>query len=294
VATKTKLPPEGLAAFIDIETTGLRAGEHEIIQLSVALFRFKRDTGEILEVVDTYTGFQEPINDIPVAATRVNGITYEDVAGQALDRARIEAIVDPAEFLVAHNATFDREFLMYEFAWAYEKPWKCSMRHIDWAAKGFTSRKLQTLLKAHGIKVDKAHRADADVKYALQLLNYDTGNGTRYFLEIIKHRALPRPRVENLELALPKYRLVEPAASKSTVEPGMAIESVPEQINIPQQKGQATKTGASKSSAAKWIKRVVGLWLYIGILALSRTLFVIVLVTHLLIRCIKPKRDSAT
>ncbi|SFU48508.1 exonuclease domain-containing protein [Alicyclobacillus macrosporangiidus] len=213
-----KKPPEGLAAFIDIETTGLRAGVDEIIQLSVALFRFKRDTGEILEIVDSYTGFQEPSGDIPREATRIHGITNEDVAGQRFDHARIHSIIEPAEFLVAHNATFDRGFLIYDFPWASEKKWKCSMRHVNWAAKGFKTKALQKLLEAHGIKVDKAHRADSDVKYAIELLNQDAGDGTRYFLEIVNHRALPRPREQEVLFIGSKRASAEPAASLEPLE----------------------------------------------------------------------------
>ncbi|QSO46344.1 exonuclease domain-containing protein [Alicyclobacillus mengziensis] len=194
VATKRSIGPTGQAAFIDVETTGLSPYNDEIVQLSVVRFRFCRETGEILETEANYTGFNEPTRGIPAGATQVHGISDKDVLGHRLDTVLIESVVQPAEFMIAHNAPFDRAFLISQFAWALEKPWKCSMRHVDWQARGHRSRSLQKLLLAHGITVARAHRADSDVDAALQLLNCDAGNGLRYFYEVMLHRPLVRPK----------------------------------------------------------------------------------------------------
>ncbi|QSO52363.1 hypothetical protein JZ785_27200 [Alicyclobacillus curvatus] len=195
MAVKRNLRPTGQAAFIDIETTGLSPRDDEIVQLSVVRFCFCRETGEILEIEANYTGFNEPTRSIPAGATQVHGISDRDVKGHRLDASLIESVVEPAEFMIAHNAPFDRGFLISQFTWATEKPWKCSMRHVDWQARGHPSRALQRLLFAHGITVERAHRADSDVDAALQLLNCDSGSGLRYFHEIIVHRPLPRPKL---------------------------------------------------------------------------------------------------
>ena len=189
----TKTSPEGLAAYVDVETTGLSPRHDEIIQLSIAIFRFDREASEILAIEDSYTGFQEPeCGYVPLSATRINGIQFEDVLGHSLDDKRVSSLANAAEFIVAHNAQFDRSFIQLRYDWALRQPWKCSMRHVDWISKGFYSRKLQALLAVHRITVDTAHRADADVNYAIQLLNCESRDGTRYFREIIQHRPLRR------------------------------------------------------------------------------------------------------
>lgn len=48
---------------------------------------------------------------------------------------------------------------------------------------------LQNLLKAHHIQVEKAHRAQDDVKAAIQLLSLSNQNGKPYFSELLKKLA---------------------------------------------------------------------------------------------------------
>jgi DNA polymerase-3 subunit epsilon len=267
LAAKREIPAEGLAAFVDIETTGLSADHDEIIQLSIARFRFNRGTGEILEIEDSYTGFNEPSSGrISASATRVNGIRFDDVEGHTLNDVRINGIVEPVEFIVAHNASFDRSFLINEYGWANEKRWKCSMRHVDWTSKGYTSRALQKLLSSHGIKVDSAHRADADVKYALELLNIDAGVGTRYFLEIIKHRAMAGQK------QMPK---LEPAATISSATP---LESSTRPIATWPQKEKKRARGAM------W---AVTILIYLFIFAMSPILFLFLVAAHALVSLIR-------
>ncbi|MCL5780884.1 MAG: exonuclease domain-containing protein [Firmicutes bacterium] len=173
----------GMAAIVDVETTGLDPEEDEIIELSIILFTFNRDTGEIREIVDEYTGLNEPSVPIKRGATKVNGLKMDDVEGEYLDDDKIISIIGRAEFIVAHNAKFDLGFIGYKAA--YTKPWFCSMNGIAWRRKGFASKALQNLLKDHGINVDKKHRAGDDVKATLALLSQRNQKGQPYFYELI-------------------------------------------------------------------------------------------------------------
>lgn len=175
----------GVAGYIDVETTGLSPASEEIIELAIALFAYDLNEGSILGIVDNYTGLREPSKRIPQRAIRVHGITDDIVRGQKLDSTRIMDLMGRAQFLVAHNAPFDRGFVSRLFPVANEKPWMCSMRDIDWYGRGYSSRGLQPLLSAHSIHVAQAHRGEADVRAALALLRQEDRSGTQYFGELL-------------------------------------------------------------------------------------------------------------
>jgi DNA polymerase-3 subunit epsilon len=71
------------------------------------------------------------------------------------------------------------------------------MSGVGWRRKGFVSRRLQDLLKVHGITVERAHRAEDDVRAAVRLLTCGAHEGVSYFQELLlgtlrRHRsALP-------------------------------------------------------------------------------------------------------
>jgi DNA polymerase-3 subunit epsilon len=83
-----------------------------------------------------------------------------------------------ADFVVAHNASFDREFVERLMPSFRRQTWLCSLYGIDWRAKGFTDRSLGQLAKAHGIEISQAHRALADVETLMALLS-STSRGRR-------------------------------------------------------------------------------------------------------------------
>lgn len=179
-------PALGLAAVVDVETTGLSPWRDEIVELAALLFAFERATGQICGVVDEYTGLREPSVPISPEAARVNGITPEMVRGQRLDQARVETIFRRAEFLVAHNASFDRGFVTRLFPLTKQKLWLCSMRHVDWRAMGFASAALQSLLRHHGIQVQRAHRGGDDARATLDLLSCQGPDGRPYFYWLLR------------------------------------------------------------------------------------------------------------
>ena len=175
----------GIGGFIDVETTGLNPYQDEIIELAIFLFAFNRKTHFIDGIVAQYSGLREPSVPISPGAARVNGITLDEVRGKRLDDERINDLIGRAEFLIAHNATFDRGFVCRIYQSAAVKPWLCSMKGIDWYRKGYSSRSLQNLLKGHGIRPVTAHRADGDVQAALQLLSRNNSEGRCYLAELL-------------------------------------------------------------------------------------------------------------
>jgi DNA polymerase-3 subunit epsilon len=179
-------PEWGTAGYIDVETTGLYAAHDEIIELALVVFAFDRAAGNIIGIVDEYTGLREPGVPISPGAARVNGITPDMLAGQHLDAERVARLIGRCEFMVAHNARFDRGFMVRLFPECRDKTWLCSMNDVDWRGKGCPSKGLQALLAHHGIQVSVAHRGEADVKNALALLCAAGPDGVPYFCELLK------------------------------------------------------------------------------------------------------------
>ncbi len=173
------------AAFIDVETTGLNPAHEEIIELAITLFAFDGESGKILGIIDQYIGLREPSCSISRGAYMVHRISNQAVQGRILDRVKIESLISQADFLIAHNAGFDKGFVGKMFPVALSKPWYCSMNGIKWYQKGFPSKALQKLLTAHQIRVDQAHRAGADVRACLMLLSLMNQNGTTYLQEML-------------------------------------------------------------------------------------------------------------
>jgi ATP-dependent DNA helicase PIF1 len=169
----------GIAACIDVETTGLNSRYDEIVELAMVLFSY--DQSGITGIVDSYTGLREPNCDISSGAYGVHGLSLETLAGHQLDTAKIREMIEKADFLVAHNASFDRGFVTKMFPPAKKKKWLCSMSGISWRG----SRALQEQLSRHDIAPGQAHRALADVEGLLSLLSLQNDLGITYFTEMI-------------------------------------------------------------------------------------------------------------
>lgn len=175
----------GLGGIVDLETTGFSPERDEVIELCIILFQYDVKLG-LLEIRDEYAGLREPGCYLHPRASQVHGLTRADLAGRELDYSRINRMIDQADFLLAHNASFDRGFLTRMFPHAGEKTWYCSMSGIDWKKKGFPSRGLQDLLYRHGIVVQRAHRARDDVMATLRLLSVRQPEGTIYLFELLQ------------------------------------------------------------------------------------------------------------
>ena len=183
-------PTFGAAAVLDVETTGLSRYSDEIVELAVVLFRYDRAKGQVLEVVSEYSGLREPSCPIRRAATAVSGITRRMIRGLNLDYPRILAMLRQADFIVAHNAKFDRGFVERLMPSLRNKTWLCSLSGIEWAAKGFTCRHLEDLAAAHKIENPCAHRASGDAATLLALLSHRPRYRKPYLHELLRNAGI--------------------------------------------------------------------------------------------------------
>lgn len=189
---QSKFP--NLAVLVDTETTGLFHTRDEIIEIGAVAFTYD-DEGMIGDVVGVYSGLRQPSAPIPAEITRLTGITDEMVAGHDIDIATLDALIEPADLIIAHNAAFDRPFcegLSPAFA---SKAWACSVTEIRWADLGFEGNKLGYLVGQSGL-FHEGHRATDDCHALLEVLARPAGpNGTRPFSELLRSSAQSRIRV---------------------------------------------------------------------------------------------------
>ncbi len=176
----------GIGGCIDVETTGLSPRYNEVIEFALILFSYHRPTGEIIAVLDEYSGLREPGCAISRGAAGVHGLTREQLRGKTLAQERIADMLQRADFILSHNANFDYNFVVPLFPWAAAKPWYCSMNGIDWRSKGFASKGLQNLLAGHDIDTGQAHRALADARAVVALMAKNNKLGQSYLGELLK------------------------------------------------------------------------------------------------------------
>lgn len=154
---------------LDTETTGLSHASDKIIELAMLLVQVDCATGRPFGLVESFEGFEDPGMPIPEVARQITGIDDDMVRGHRLDDARVLALLERADLVVAHNAGFDRPFLEARFPAFAAKPWACSFADIDWKALGAETAKLSALAQDQGWFYD-AHRALVDCHALLQVL----------------------------------------------------------------------------------------------------------------------------
>ncbi len=181
-----------LAVLVDVETTGLNHSRDEVIEIGAVAFTYD-DAGMIGDVVGVFSALRQPSGPIPAEITRLTGITDEMVAGQTIDLGTLDALIEPADLIIAHNAGFDRPFCERLLPSFILKPWACTVTEIRWADHGFEGNKLGYLVGQSGL-FHEGHRATDDCHALLEILAKPiTGSGVTPFSEL--HAASQRLRI---------------------------------------------------------------------------------------------------
>lgn len=154
---------------LDTETTGLDQSRDKIIELAMLRVNVDSATGLPTGDVEVYDGLEDPGMPISREIEIITGISSDMVKGQRLDEARIAALLDGADLVIAHNAAFDRPFVEARLPQFQKLSWGCSFADIDWKAEGHGSAKLEYLAMELGWFYD-AHRAEVDCHALLAVL----------------------------------------------------------------------------------------------------------------------------
>lgn len=162
----------GIVAVVDTETAG---SQQELIELAVVNAAYDKQSGEVFGILEQYEGLREPKCPISKTDQRLNGLGIDEVRGRSLDEQLVKAMLMRADFVVAHNAPFDKARLMEQFSWAADLDWRDSLNGVNWETE---TRDLPSLLEHHGIDCETSHRAGCDARALLELLSYKVGGKT--------------------------------------------------------------------------------------------------------------------
>jgi|GEM_PF-5731320 len=154
---------------IDVETTGFSKRD-ELIEFGAVLFKYNQFTDELTPLIDSYSGLRATKASMSSGAQKRHRIAKNELKGEKLDEVKIKSLIQRADFIVAHNASFDKRFTVPLFPSADQKAWYCSMNGVNWKARGFERKALQYILKYYKIKVARAHRALDDAQAVYELL----------------------------------------------------------------------------------------------------------------------------
>jgi len=154
---------------LDTETTGLDSRKDRIIELAMLRVAVEVGSGRPCGEVQVYDGLQDPGMPISSEIEAITGISNEMVKGQQLDEARIAALLEGVDLVIAHNAAFDRPFVEARLPQFAPLAWSCSFADIDWKQEGRGSSKLEYLAQELGWFYD-AHRAEVDCHALLTVL----------------------------------------------------------------------------------------------------------------------------
>ncbi len=194
------------AVVVDVETTGLNPRTERVV--SVGLIR--ADFSQLKERPDGLHGKSlsfrvNPQRPIPSGASRIHGITDEDVANEAPFSEIAEEI---REFIgtspvIAHNASFDKRFLNAEFERAGVKTLApnrsyCTMRRFqEYNGGQRKGSKLVDAIRAFGRegRVGSVHDAleDAQLAFTLAAIFYRIDNA----IEAPERTRPPSPRSDD-------------------------------------------------------------------------------------------------
>ena len=158
------------AVILDVETTGLNHEKGEIIQIALRPFFVNPETGEVSGIKKPIEFLQQPSNPLPTIITDITGFSDEDLEGKEIPWDKISKILNYCQFIIAHNANFDRKWVERALRLNGQLPpsdaiWGCSMSQVEWNSICRPSKALEVLCAWHGFFYD-SHNAVADVDAA--------------------------------------------------------------------------------------------------------------------------------
>jgi len=164
--------PAHLLLILDTETSGIDAAEHNLLEIAAILYSVEHQC--VLQQISTLIpGSRDDnpaqfVNNIPIAAVNDTPSELADYLCRTINYWG-----EIAEYVVAHNAPFDRKWFKDHpiFAKLYEQPWLCTCNEFAWPQQHRPGQKLIDLALAHGIGVSSAHRALTDCQLIAALFD---------------------------------------------------------------------------------------------------------------------------
>jgi DNA polymerase-3 subunit epsilon len=153
--------------IVDTETTSLDERHGTTIEIGCILYSVPHRTS-LVQFSTLLRADENPaqaVNKIPVEATReVNN----ELAMLGIEYVR--NLMRQADYLIAHNAEFDRKFLAQRIDESLISKWICSCSDIDWP--GFSGKpRLIDIALAYGLPIVNPHRALTDCRLLAEIFS---------------------------------------------------------------------------------------------------------------------------
>jgi len=157
-------------AVIDVETTGLSPKRNKIIEIAIIIFDGQQE-------IESFHTLVHPERKIPANITRLTGISNEMVRNAPKFWEIAKKIVELTEgtILVAHNVSFDYNFVRQEFSelgYHFEREKICTVKLSRKLIPGRNSYSLGKICKEEGIFLDNQHRAYGDAQATVKLYGH--------------------------------------------------------------------------------------------------------------------------
>lgn len=155
----------------DLETTGIIPNVDRIVEIGAVEFKNGKPQRKFTTLVD-------PKKPIPPSASKINGITDDMVKGKPTIEKVMDSFTDfcGTSVLVAHNATFDYQFLLADMKrYQTSSPRGVVLDTYILSKKvfpGLPSYKLESLAKWLKIPQGTFHRAEEDATYCGLLFSH--------------------------------------------------------------------------------------------------------------------------
>ncbi|MEE2923837.1 MAG: 3'-5' exonuclease [bacterium] len=153
----------------DLETTGGVPPLHRVIEIGAC----KMVGGEVIE---TYEALVDPQRPIPDYVKKLTGIKNKDLANARDLREVLQEFVKFSEgcVLVAHNASFDVNFINSECTRTLGKPIDapnlCTLKMSKFLVRECSSHKLEAMAEFFKVDLGPRHRALGDATMTAQIL----------------------------------------------------------------------------------------------------------------------------
>lgn len=178
----------GLSYFIvDVETTGLRHGHHDIVEISVIRYADRLQLSEQVKAVNPYNASYDALQITGKTMKDLYyGIDQEEMIEKVNDFINLDGLTPAHRCFVGHNVSFDRKFLHHTWS-SHNKILPADLwldtlalskrlakaRGLEKNAEGRQKFNLYATCDLFGVKkMGQAHTAKDDTRNTYMLFKY--------------------------------------------------------------------------------------------------------------------------
>lgn len=183
----------GIGMIADVETNGTSHEQSKVIELGYLLFYYDKKTFKPLYPFKSFSGLEDPKEPLSEEISRITKIIDPMVKDKKINWDDVSNDVNRSDFVICHNAKFDRTFLEKKCEAFVKSKFLCSMNDIPWQSEfGFEKISMKDLCEDHGFYIYNAHRALNDVEALYHLLQHNTPIAKFSYMEylILKTRVV--------------------------------------------------------------------------------------------------------